>query len=91
MAMSTQTGGVSLNLERAGSVHILDEMWNPDRQEQLEDRGDRGTRTTPLICYYYRTEETVQEYIAKVGAGKKITNSNVLDVYRQMRRAGFGN
>jgi hypothetical protein len=91
LVMSTQTGGVSLNLERAGSVHILDEMWNPDRQEQLEDRGDRGTRTTPLICYYYRTEETVQEYIAKVGAGKKITNSNVLDVYRQMRRAGFGN
>jgi SNF2 family DNA or RNA helicase len=91
LVMSTQTGGVSLNLERAGSIHILDEMWNPDRQEQLEDRGDRGTRTTPLICYYYRTEETVQEYIAKVGAGKKITNSNVLDVYRQMRRAGFGN
>jgi SNF2 family DNA or RNA helicase len=90
IAMTTQTGGVSLNLERADSVHVLDEHWNPDRQEQLEDRGDRGTRQTPLRVCYYRTAGTVQEYIAMVAAGKKLTNSNVLDTYRLMKqRTGF--
>lgn len=86
LVMTTDTGGVSLNLEEAGSVHVLDESWNPDDDEQLEDRGDRGTRTTPLICIYYRTKGSVQEYIAEVAEGKKVTNKNVLDMYREMRK-----
>jgi hypothetical protein len=85
IVMTTETGGVSLNLEEANSVHILDEDWNPDNDEQLEDRGDRGERTTPLVCVYYRTENSVQQYIAKVAEGKKVTNHNVLDLYRQMK------
>jgi SNF2 family DNA or RNA helicase len=79
LAMTTQTGGVSLNLEMTGSVHILDETWNPDDQEQLEDRGDRGSRTTPLICYYYRTRDSIQEAIYGRSLGKRITNRNILD------------
>lgn len=86
IVMTTETGGVSLNLEEAGSVHILDESWTPDDDEQLEDRGDRGSRTTPLVCIYYRTKGSVQEYIAEVAEGKKVTNKNVLDVYREMRK-----
>lgn len=86
LCMTTTTGGVSLNLERAGSVHVLDETWNPDDQEQLEDRGDRGSRTTPLLCFYYRTRGTIQEYIAEVTEGKAVTNRNILDVRRQMRQ-----
>lgn len=84
LVMTTQTGGVSLNLETAGSVHALDEMWNPDRMEQLFDRGDRGSRTTALRCYTYRTKETIQEYIAAVAEGKKVTNDNILDIRRRM-------
>lgn len=90
LVMTTQTGGVSLNLEEAGSVHIIDESWNPDEDLQCEDRGDRGTRTTPLVCLYYRTTGTVQEYIAEVAEGKKLTNKNVLDTYREMRKAMEG-
>lgn len=86
ICMTTTTGGVSLNLEKAGSVHILDETWNPDDQEQLEDRGDRGARTTPLVCIYYRSEQSIQEYIAKVTMDKAITNKNILDVRRQMHQ-----
>lgn len=84
LCMTTQTGGVSLNLEMTGSVHILDETWNPDDQEQLEDRGDRGSRTTPLICYYYRTKDSIQEAIYGLALGKRITNKNILD-FRQKR------
>jgi SNF2 family DNA or RNA helicase len=85
--MTTTTGGVSLNLEEAGSVHILDETWNPDDQEQLEDRGDRGSRTESLRVYYYRTKESIQQYIAEVTDGKSVTNKNVLDIRRLMRQA----
>lgn len=85
ICMTTQTGGVSLNLEEAGSIHILDETWSPDDQEQLEDRGDRGSRETSLMCLYYRTADTVQEYIAQTVEGKRVTNRNVLDVYRQIK------
>jgi SNF2 family DNA or RNA helicase len=86
IVMTTDTGGVSLNLEEASSIHILDESWNPDDDEQLEDRGDRGSRTTPLVCLYYRTTDTVQEYIAAVAGGKRVTNRNVLDLYRQAKK-----
>jgi SNF2 family DNA or RNA helicase len=87
IVMTTTTGGVSLNLEEAGSIHILDETWNPDDQEQLEDRGDRGSRTESLRVYYYRTRNTIQEYIARVTDGKAVTNKNILDIRRLMRQA----
>ena len=85
LVMTTQTGGVGLNLGMTGSIHILDETWNPDDQEQLEDRGMRN-RTTALMVLYYRTEGTIQEAIAEIAAGKKITNRNVLDIVRENRR-----
>jgi SNF2 family DNA or RNA helicase len=86
LVMTTQTGGVGLNLGMTGSIHILDETWNPDDQEQLEDRGMRN-RTTALMCLYYRTTDTIQEYIAGIASSKKITNANVMDVVRQMKKA----
>lgn len=84
LAMTVQTGGVSLNLQEADSVHALDEMWDPDPMEQFEDRADRGSRKKPLVCYYYRTEGTIQEYIQSVAGGKSVTNKNVLDIRRKM-------
>lgn len=87
IVMTTQTGGVSLNLEEAGSVHALDETWNPDDQEQLFDRGDRGSRTTPLKCYTYRTKDTIQEYIAGIVVGKRATNRKVLDIRKKVADA----
>jgi SNF2 family DNA or RNA helicase len=87
IVMTTQTGGISLNLEEAGSVHALDETWNPDDQEQLFDRGDRGSRTTPLKCYTYRSRDTIQEYIAGIVVGKRATNQKVLDLRKSIADA----
>jgi SNF2 family DNA or RNA helicase len=83
LVMTTQTGGVGLNLGMTGSIHILDETWNPDDQEQLEDRGMRN-RTTSLVCLYYRTAGTIQEYVQEVAAGKAINNANVLGLGRRL-------
>jgi SNF2 family DNA or RNA helicase len=78
LVMTTQTGGVGLNLGMTQSIHIMDETWSPDDQEQLEDRGMRN-RTTPLICLYYRTEDSIQEYVWEVTQGKKVANKKLLD------------
>jgi SNF2 family DNA or RNA helicase len=86
LVMTTQTGGVGLNLGMTGSIHIMDETWNPDDQEQLEDRGMRN-RTTPLIVLYYRTKNSIQEYIHEVGLNKSKQTAKVLsDKLRQKRR-----
>lgn len=70
-----------------GSIHIMDETWVPDDQEQLEDRGERN-RTTPLIVVYYRTKDSIQEYIHQVGINKTRQNNKVLaDKIRQALRA----
>jgi SNF2 family DNA or RNA helicase len=87
LIMTTDTGGVGLNLGMTGSIHIMDEDWNPDTQEQLEDRGMRD-RTTPLIVLYYRTRNSIQEYIHEVGLNKTRQTKKVLaDSLRQKIRA----
>jgi len=87
LVMTTETGGVGLNLGMTGSIHIMDETWVPDDQEQLEDRGERN-RTTPLIVVYYRTKDSIQEYIHQVGINKTRQNNKVLaDKIRQALRA----
>lgn len=88
LVMTTETGGVGLNLGMTGSIHVMDETWNPDDQEQLEDRGMRN-RTTPLIVLYYRTEDSIQEYIHDIGLAKVKQNKKVLaDAIRRRLREG---
>lgn len=78
IVMTTQTGGVSLSLEAAGSAHLADESWDPDEATQFFGRGDRGTRTTPLRCYTYRTKNSIQQYVAEVCEGKLLNNKTVM-------------
>jgi SNF2 family DNA or RNA helicase len=87
LVMTTETGGVGLNLGMTDVIVVLDETWNPDDQEQLEDRGMRD-RTTPLNVLYLRTRGTVQEYIWEIGLEKGRQNKKVLaDALRQRMRA----
>lgn len=87
LVMTIQTGGVSLNLQEASSIHALDESWDPDHMTQFFDRGDRGSRTTPLLCFTYRSRRTIQEYIAEVAAGKVINNKNAYEIKEKLSRA----
>ncbi len=86
IVMTIQTGGVSLNLESAGSIHALDESWDPDDMTQFFDRGDRGSRERALLCFTYRTRDTIQEHIAEVASGKEINNQNVYKVRELLRK-----
>jgi len=82
LVMTTTAGGVSITLDRADSVHIMDETWDPDDQEQVEDRVHRISRIHQVTCYYYRSKGTVEERIWQTAAHKKMTNTQILDLQR---------
>lgn len=90
MVMSTQAGGASITLTQADSVHIMDETWVPDAQEQAEDRAHRGDDKTmdkdEVRIYYYRTKGSIEEYIQKLVADKQLNNKTVLDLRRRMQK-----
>lgn len=90
LVMNTMAGGTSLNLSMADSVHILDETWVPDDQEQAEDRAHRGDARTMakenVRCYYYRTKGTIEQYIQQLVAEKAMNNRTILDLRRRMQK-----
>lgn len=86
LLMTTTAGGVSITLDRADSVHILDETWDPDNERQVEDR----TRLKSADVFYYRTMGTIQEYVHEVATDKAVTNHNILDLRRQGLAATSG-
>lgn len=87
VVMTTQAGGVSITLDRADTVHILDETWVPDDQEQAEDRIHRASRMHQVTCYYYRTEDTVDVEIAQLAGDKASGNEKILDIRRNGYKA----
>ena len=80
--MTTTSGGVSITMDKADTVFILDETWNPDDQEQAEDRAHRASRIHQVTVYYVRTKGTLEEYIKQVTDRKGAINKWVLDERR---------
>src|SRR5262249_38284023 len=90
MVMTTQTGGVGLNLGMTGSIHILGEAWNPRDQEQLEARGMRDRdkfQTGNLMVLYYRSKDTIQQYIQEITEGKSLNNETILELNRRLGKS----
>jgi len=79
MLMNTQAGGVSITLDEADTVVFLDETWNPDDQEQAEDRVHRGTKTSQVMVYKILAKDTVEERIFKGNLTKERINTRVLN------------
>jgi len=63
LLINTKAGGVSINLDAADEMHIMDEDPDPGVNEQLEDRIHRASRVHKVIIFYYRTEGTL-DYVA---------------------------
>lgn len=82
LVMTTTAGGVSIDLDAADTVVILDETWVPDDQEQAEDRVHRGSRLHQVTVYYVKTKDTIEEYIEEVVTDKAEVNRKILDVHR---------
>jgi len=85
--LNIYTGGVSIQLDMADSIHFLDETWEPDDQEQAADRLHRASRNHQVTCYYYRTNDTIEQYIEEMNLSKQNVNTNILDLRREGLRA----
>jgi SNF2 family DNA or RNA helicase len=85
IVMTTTTGGVAITLDLVENVHILDETWVPDDQEQLADRAVNTSRMHQVGVYVYRSRGTIEQQIAEVNIDKASINREILD----LRRKGF--
>jgi SNF2 family DNA or RNA helicase len=86
--INTNAGGVSITLDAADDMVIMDETWVPDEQEQVEDRVHRASNVEHQVdVWYVRTRGTVEEDIASVNATKAESNHTVLDAERGLRFA----
>lgn len=59
MLLNSEAGGISITLDAADEMHIMDEDPDPGKNEQLEDRIHRASRVHQVTIYYYRTEGTI--------------------------------
>lgn len=87
MVVSTLAGGVALTLDKASTAIIMDETWDPDDQEQAEDRVHRMSRIHQVTVYYLRSKDSIEEYIKRLVGSKRVTNKNILDLRRQGLKA----
>lgn len=77
--LNSKAGGVSITLDAADEVHCLDELDNPEDNEQLEDRAHRASRIHQVTIYYYRSDGTIDTNIAKNVEDKRQAQFEVLD------------
>jgi SNF2 family DNA or RNA helicase len=79
MLINTKAAGISINLDAADEMHMLDELDNPEDNEQAEDRIHRASRMHKVTIYYYRTIGTYDEAIQDRVENKRIDQHLVLD------------
>jgi superfamily II DNA or RNA helicase len=83
--MTTQVGGVGLNLQKANHVIICDPSWNPQDDSQAMSRAYRFGQTKPV--YVYRlvawngvaSDFKIEEYIYRLQVHKNALASRVVD------------
>lgn len=86
--INTVAGGVSITLDAADDIVLMDETWVPDDQEQVEDRVHRASNVEHQVdVWYVRTKGTVEEAIAAVNIEKGESNHVVLDARRGLEYA----
>lgn len=73
--VQSKAGGTSLTLDQADDVILVDEMWDPDIQEQIEDRAHRLSNLTHHVTIWYlRSLDSIEQYIGTtVGERRRVT------------------
>lgn len=89
--LNAKAGGVSITLDAADEVHMLDELWDPGDNEQVEDRAHRASRALkeseaknrpPVTIYQYRTEGTIDTSIGEDVEARRKNQHLVMDTRR---------
>lgn len=79
MLLSTKAGGVSLTLDAADEMVILDETWSTSDQEQVEDRIHRLSRMHQVTIWKVFSRNTIEESIAKANSAKEFSIKSIID------------
>jgi SNF2 family DNA or RNA helicase len=92
--LQSKTGGISITLDAADELHMLDELDDPGDNEQVEDRVHRGTRnadgtwnTHAVRIFNYRSVGTIDETRAEVIADKGYDQFRTMDGRRGLAYA----
>lgn len=77
--LSTDAGGVGLNLQAASAVINFEPPWNPARLEQRIGRVHRLGQSRPVQVIHFLTEDTIEERVWETLRLKKSLFSGVFD------------
>lgn len=85
--LTTTAGGVSLTLDAADEMVILDETWNSDDQVQVEDRIHRLSRIHQVIIWKVFSRGTIEEGIARNNLTSATSIAGIMDIQRLVKLA----
>lgn len=77
--LNAKAGGVSLTLDMADDLVMLDESTIPDEDEQVEDRAHRTSRMHQLTIYRLRMLDTIEEEVSWVAAAREDVQRYIMD------------
>jgi hypothetical protein len=77
--LSTDAGGVGLNLQMASAVVIFEPPWNPARLEQRIGRVHRFAQTQPVQVIHRLTEKSIEERVWETLKLKKALFTGLFD------------
>lgn len=80
--LNVKAGGVSLTLDYADDVVMVDQTENPDDQEQVEDRAHRISRFHDVRIYNLASLDTIDEDTAVINKLREDQNFSILDGQR---------
>ena len=77
--MTTQVGGVGLNLFKANRIMILDPSWNPVDDRQACFRAYRYGQTKPVTIYRFIVKNSVEERMYRLAVHKNLAACRIVD------------
>ena len=77
--LSSESGGVGLNLQAADTVINMDQPWNPARLEQRVARAWRKHQTRPVTVINLVSERTIEHRMLALQDAKRALADGVLD------------
>ena len=77
--MTTQVGGLGLNLQKANRIIILDPTWNPVIDRQACFRAYRYGQTKPVFIYRFIVDDSIEERIYRCAVHKSLAACRVID------------
>lgn len=77
--LNTYAGGVSVTLDAADDLVLVDRTWIPDNEEQVEDRIHRASRIHNVTIYSLGSKGTIEEWIAEQNLSLEEIQKRLMD------------